>query len=88
MPFELHISIPEHGRAFQVVQQVAKAKKISAEQAATELLLEGADQHAKNSPAHRMIGLFSSEEDSAILDEVMDLVDDGRKTSTTRDIGL
>jgi hypothetical protein len=35
-----------------------------------------------------MIGLFSSDEDSAIMDGVMDLVEESRRTETTREIGL
>jgi hypothetical protein len=74
MPFDIHISIPDKSHAVAVVQQLAAAEHITTEQAAAQLLIEGARHHGKKTPAQKLIGSFSSDEDAAAIDEAMAVV--------------
>ena len=85
MAFDLHISIPENSPAGQVIQRLSQSAHITPEQAVTQILAEVA---ARKTPAEEMWGAFSSDEDSALMDGVLELVQEGRRTPTTRDIGL
>jgi hypothetical protein len=84
MPLDLHLSIPDNSLAALAVQRIVSQEHVTPEQAATRILSEA----AKTTPALRMIGLFADDEDAAVLDEAMLLVEEGRQTQTTRDIGL
>jgi hypothetical protein len=79
---ELHI--PDNSPEARAVEQVMKAQQIGPVEAVRSILRSA----EKLNPAERMIGLFSSDEDSAIMDGVMDLVEESRRTETTREIGL
>lgn len=46
------------------------------------------DDSAPRTPAEMLIGLFSDPEDAALLDEVTAMAYEGRRTATTREIGL
>ncbi|HEY3779849.1 MAG TPA: hypothetical protein VGL56_02105 [Fimbriimonadaceae bacterium] len=82
MSFEIPpIYIPDNSPEAQAVEQVMQAQHIGPEEA-VRTILRSAD---KRNPAQRMIGLFSSDEDAAIMDDVMELVEEGRKTQTTRE---
>jgi len=85
MPFDLHLTIPENSPEGQVVAAIVNRDHVSPEEAVRRIIRDAGD---KRSPAQRMIGLFSRDEDAALLDEVMELTDESRKTPTTRDIGL
>lgn len=72
MSFELHLSIPDSSPAVQLVQERAKSARISPEEAATQLLIEAAgDRARKKSPGWEMVGLLSSDEDVALLEDAM-----------------
>lgn len=85
MAFDLHISIPENSPAALVIQRVSADEEITLEQAVTRILTEAA---SRKSPAEEMWGAFSSDEDSALMDDVITLVRESRATETTRNIGL
>jgi hypothetical protein len=57
MPFDLHISIPDQSHAVQIVQQLAAAEHITPEQAATQLLIEGANHHGMKTPVEDLTGM-------------------------------
>jgi len=57
MSFDLHISIPDQSHAVQIVQQLAEAEHITPEQAAAQLLIEGANHHGKKIPMEDPVGM-------------------------------
>jgi len=72
MAFILQITLPENSPAGQVVQQVAASEHLSPEQAVTRILTEVANQQGKKTPGQELLGAFSSVEDVALIDEVME----------------
>jgi chromosomal replication initiation ATPase DnaA len=88
MAFDLHITIPDPSETLQVVQQLAAMEHITPDQAATQLLIEGAKRQSRKTPALEMLGAFSSDEDSAITDEAMEHVQAMRGNTHLRDFGV
>ena len=85
MSFDLHITIPESSPEGRVLAAMVSRDHVSPEDAVRKILREAIDQR---SPAQRMIGLFSNDEDADLIDSVMELSAESRRTQTTRDIGL
>jgi hypothetical protein len=69
----------------QGLEAIIARDQVTPEEAVRKLLREASP---KRNAAQRMIGLFSSAEDAAIMDEAIRLNEESRKTPTTRDIGL
>lgn len=88
MAFDLHISIPENSLEAQVIRQVADAERVTQEQAAKILLIEGAKFHGKKTPAQEMWGAFSSPEEVAMLDDIVTEAYALRLADQPRDLGV
>lgn len=88
MPFDLHFSIPDNSQEAQVIQRVATNGHITREQAARQLLAEGAKLHGKKTPAQEMWGAFSSPEDAAMLDDIVTEAYALRLADQPRDFGI
>ena len=90
MAFDLHLSIPENTPRWKAVQQVAAEQHITPEQAAERIFDEAtrAKLLGKKTPAQEMLGAFSSPEDVALMDEVMEIVHARRAADVPRDFGL
>ena len=72
MSLELTITIPDNSPLEHSVLATAKAEHISHEEA---LLRLASEKTSRATPAaRRIIGLFSSPEDAALMDEVMEIV--------------
>lgn len=79
----------------QGVQQFAQERHISQDEAVLLLLQTGLQhvpattqaEHGKN-PAEELIGLFSSDEDAALMDEVVALAYEGRRAAAARDVAV
>jgi hypothetical protein len=85
MGFEIQkLHIPDNSPEAQVVEQVMQAEQVGPAEAVRHILRNAA---GKRKPAQRMIGLFSSDEDAALMDKVMELVAESRNTQTTRNTG-
>jgi hypothetical protein len=67
------------------LQLMMNRDRLTSEQVVRRLLQEAGE---KDSPPHPMIGLFSSDEDSALMDEVMAIVAEGRKSISSRETGF
>ena len=80
---QLHFA--DHSPEAQVVERVMQVEHLGPAEAVRYILRNAA---ADETPAQRMIGLFSSDEDAAVMDEVMEVVAASRETQTTRKIGL
>lgn len=87
MAFDILVHITENSPRGRLVQMIAEHRRITLEQAVdgiidasiathTHSILQG--QHVK-SPAETLLGLFSSPEDAALMDEVMEIACEGRK---------
>ena len=86
MSFDIpNIHIDEDSLEAQAIERVMNSEKLDAAGAVLSILRSA---NNKETPAMRMIGLFSSDEDSAIIDEVMGVVAESREAQTTRKIGL
>lgn len=72
------------------IERYAREKALTHDEAVVRLLETGlrASAGSEKTPAERMIGLFSSPEDAELMDEVVEIAYEGRRQSTTRDIGL
>ena len=96
MPFDIILHITEDSPRGHIIQQMATAQKITLEQAIDQIIdagiltqLQEVSSHSRaKTPAEMLLGLFSSAEDSALMDEVDEIAYEGRRTGTTRDIGL
>jgi hypothetical protein len=89
MAFDPQLSIPEQSRLDHVLRQIVATEQITPEEAATRLMTEGAKLHdGKKTPAEEMLGAFSSPEDVALMDEVMEIVHARRLADGPRDFGL
>ena len=81
MAFELNFTIPEQSPEGQVLAALVSRDKVLPEEAIRQAIRRAGDQR---NPAQRMIGVFSSDEDAAIMDEVLELANESRVTQTTR----
>lgn len=88
MSFDLHLTLPDHSPAAQAIQRVSVMAHISPEQAAAQLLDEAAKRHDEKTPAEELIGAFSSDEDSAVIDAAMKHVQELRQGDRLRDFDL
>ncbi|HWD38027.1 MAG TPA: hypothetical protein VG944_04210 [Fimbriimonas sp.] len=86
MSFELHLSIEEDSPEARTIQLVAKTEHISNEQAAGRLLAEAVKYRSDKTPAEGMLGAFSSEEDVALMGEVMEIVHARRAADSSWDL--
>ena len=78
------IHIPDNSPEAHALEQEMRAQNVGPEEAVLSIL-----RHAdRRNAAQRMIGLFSSDEDAAIMEEVAALLELSRQTTTTREIGL
>jgi hypothetical protein len=86
MSFDIHdLHIEPDSPEGRGLQAIISRDHVTAEEAVRRVLR---DAGTKQNPAQRMIGLFSSDEDAAMMDDVMQLSRESRTTETTRDIGL
>ena len=86
MSFEIpQMHIPDNSPEAEAVESVMLSEHIGVEDAVRLILRNATD---KRTPAQRMIGLLSSPEDLAIMDDVKELIAESRRTQSTRDIGL
>ena len=79
----------------QGVQRFAEQQHVSHDEAVLMLIETGlksipksAPAEADKNPAQELIGLFSSPEDSAVMDEVVAIAYEGRKAAAARDIAV
>lgn len=85
MSFDIpKLHIPDNSPEAHAVEQVMQSQHVGPEEAVRHILREADNRN----PAQRMIGLFSNDEDAALMDEVMSMVEVSRATETTRDIGF
>lgn len=75
MSFDIPLHIPDGSPEGKLIEQVMRSENVSAEQAVLRILR---DAEMKGNPAQRLIGLFSSPEDAALMDEVDRLVVESR----------
>ncbi len=86
MSFDLpQMHVPDNSPETKAVQSVMATQHVGVEGAVRAILRNAAD---KRTPAQRMIGLLSRDEDVVIMNEVSELVAESRRTQTTRDIGI
>lgn len=69
MALNIHLQFPEDSPEAKMIYLVANQSKITPEAAAAQLIAEGAIHH--RTPAQLMLGAMSSDEDAAILDEIV-----------------
>lgn len=77
---ELHI--PDNSPEARAVERVMRDEQVGPDAAVRRILRSAADV---STPAQRMIGLFSSDEDAALIDDVRTLVAEARRTQTSRE---
>jgi hypothetical protein len=75
MEFELNFIIPEQSPEGQVLAALVSRDKVLPEEAIRQAIRRAGKQR---DPLQRMIGVFSSDEDAAIMDEVLELATEGR----------
>ena len=79
MSYQITLNIAEDSEANRLIERVAAREQLSREEAALQLI-EGARQpRAANPDAYKIIGMFSSPEDIAIVDEAMELIMEERQ---------
>ena len=80
MAFEFRITIPENSPEEAFVLQVAAAEHITPEQAGHRLFIEALKAHLtpNQTPAQKLLGAFSSDEDSEAIDRAIQVVRDRR----------
>jgi hypothetical protein len=96
MPIDVLIRITKDSQRGRAIQKMADQQDATPEQIIERMIDEGVRTHAKLSqeegngktPAEMLMGLFSSPENTALMDEVTAMAYEGRNASTTRDIGL
>jgi hypothetical protein len=81
--YDICLHIDQNTPEGRVIEQVVQAQQVSPEEAVRNVLR----QRAKKTPAEAMLGAFSSPEDSALIDEVMELARERRKYNQPRDYG-
>ena len=67
---------------------MAATERITPEQAVTRILTDAAKFQGKKTPAEEMLGAFSSPDDLALMDEVMEVVHARRLADVPRDFDL
>jgi len=85
MGFDVHLNISDNTPEGRAVAAIVERDQVSPEEAVRQILRNAGD---RRSPAERMIGLFSNDEDSATIDQVMERIAHGRVEPSTRDIGF
>ena len=87
MPFDIpNLHIEQNSREGQNLQAIIQRDHVSPEEAIRRALRNPAV--ALKTPGQEMIGLFSSDEDRALMDEVMELARERRNLDQPRDFGL
>ena len=81
MIYQLTLSISENSPQDQNIESVARSEQISREEAALRLLAAaGLSKPSNASPeARRILGAFSAPEEAALMDEVMEIVNQDRE---------
>jgi hypothetical protein len=82
--YDIHLQIDQDTPEGRVIDQVVQTQNVSPDEAVRSVLR----QRAGKTPAEAMLGAFSSDEDVALIDEVMALARDRRKNDGPRDFGL
>jgi hypothetical protein len=87
MPFDIpNLRIEQNSREGQNLQAIMQRDHVSPEEAIRRALRHPA--LVQEMPGQEMIGLFASEEDRVLMDEVMQLARERRKLDQPRDFGL
>lgn len=86
MAFDLHLSISESSPEGQNLQAIILRDRVTPEEAIRIVLRQ--PELVSKTPASRMIGAFSSDEDTAITDEAMKYVRAVREANHLRDYGI
>ncbi len=92
MPFDILLHIKDDSERGHAIQEMADAQHVTPEQIVEQIIEAGI--YAKQAqlfrqptngktPAEMLIGLFSTPEDSALMDEVTDIAYEGRNTITS-----
>jgi hypothetical protein len=84
MTYDIRLHIDQNTPEGRVIEQVIQAQHLSPEEAVRNVLR----QRANKTPAEAMLGAFSSQEDAALMDEVMELADARRRADQPRDFGF
>ncbi|MGO8672125.1 MAG: hypothetical protein ACLQVD_12255 [Capsulimonadaceae bacterium] len=95
MPFDVLVHINEDSHRGRVIRMMADAQHVTPDEVVEQIIDAGIQGHIQpapqstngKGPAHTLLGLFSSPEDSALMDEVTTIEYEGRRAATTRDIG-
>ena len=82
--YDIHLRIDQNTPEGRVIEQAVQAQHVSPDEAVRNVLR----QRAKKTPAEEMLGAFSSPEDAALIDEVMELARERRKADIPRDFGF
>ena len=87
MPFDIpNLHIEQNSREGQNLQAIIERDHVTPEEAIRRALRHPA--LVQKTPGQEMIGLFSSDEDRALMDEVMELARERRKLDEPRDFDL
>ena len=86
MTFNLHICIDSQSPEGHSLESMVSRDHVSPEEAIRRALRHPA--LAKRTPAEEMFGAFSSPEDVALIDEVMEYVRELRETDRLRDFDI
>jgi hypothetical protein len=87
MPFDIqNLHIEQHSREGQKRQAIIQRDHVSPEEAIRRALRHPAV--VDKTPGQELIGLFSSDEDRALIDEVMEMARERRKLDEPRDFGI
>lgn len=80
MTFDIVLHIDEDSQRGRVIQQMMAAQKITPEQAIEQIIDAGIltqqampSRNRGKTPAEMLLGLFSSAEDSALMDDVAEI---------------
>ena len=96
MAFELLIHIEEDSLRGRVLQAITAEQHVTPEEAALQMLDAGIVDRVKGgaaaasdkTPAEMLMGLFSSPEDAALIEEVTSLAYEGRRAEAAQDAPL
>jgi hypothetical protein len=81
--YDIHLQIDEGTPEGRVIEQAVREQHISPDEAVRNVLR----QRAGKTPAEEMFGAFSSPEDAALIDEVMELASRMRRVDEARGFG-
>ena len=82
--YDIQLQIDVNTPEGRVIETVVRSQNVSPEEAVRTVLR----QRAQKTPAESMLGAFSSEEDVALIDEVMGLARARRTKDEPRDFGF